>query len=103
MLLRVYIILFSCKLDFSESLLSNWIQEMPHLQTSLENRKAIGFLSKTGLYPLENRIATKPAFDVGHYRPASKMLFKWRFPGGPMMARFLRVVGSSLPSSMKRC
>ena len=31
----------------------------------LENHKAIGFLSRTGPDPLDNRKATKPAFNVG--------------------------------------
>ena len=46
----------------------------------LENHKNIGFLSNTGTDPLKNHTATKPAFNVG---PP----FKWRFAGGPMMAR----------------
>ena len=32
---------------------------------SLENREATGFLSNTGLDPLENHEATKPSFNVG--------------------------------------
>ena len=31
---------------------------------SLENHKAVGFLSNTGPDPQENHIATKPAFNV---------------------------------------
>ena len=31
----------------------------------LENHKAKGFLSNTGLEPLENGNTTKPAFNVG--------------------------------------
>ena len=33
--------------------------------TPLGNHKAIGFLSNTGLHPLENHKTTKPAFNVG--------------------------------------
>ena len=40
----------------------------------LKNHKNIGFLRNTGPDPLKNHKATKP--------------FKWRFAGGPMMARF---------------
>ena len=45
----------------------------------LKNHKAIGFLSNTGPVPLENRKATKPAFNYD----------------GPLLV----VYGSSLPSS----
>ena len=54
----------------------------------LENHKNIGFLSNTGLDPLKNHKATKPALNVGFdHRQAREILFKWRFAGGPMMAR----------------
>ena len=34
------------------------------------------------------KLAYKPAFNVGpHHRHASETPFKWRFAGGPMMAR----------------
>ena len=33
----------------------------------------IGFLSKTGLDPLENHKATKLAFNVGPYQPTSEI------------------------------
>ena len=49
----------------------------------LENYKTIVFLSNIGPDHLKNNKATKPAFNVG---PSS---FKWRFAGGPLMARFL--------------
>ena len=54
----------------------------------LKNQKNIGFLSKTGLDPLK---ITKPPIQhsmLGHHRPTSETPFKWRFAGGPMMARF---------------
>ena len=45
-----------------------------------------GFLGNIGPDPLENRKATRPEFNV---RPSSNETpFKWRFAGGPMMARF---------------
>ena len=46
------------------------------------------FLSNTRRDPLENRKTTKPGFDVGPLSTASVTPFKWRFAGGPMMARF---------------
>ena len=39
---------------------------------------------------------------LGHHRPASETSFEWRFAGAPLMARFLVVFGSSLPSSTKK-
>ena len=47
-----------------------------------------GFLSNNGPDLLNNHKATKPAFNVGSSSAASKTPFKWRFAGGPMMARF---------------
>ena len=52
----------------------------------LKNHKNIGFLRNTGADPLKNHKATKPAFNVGPSRFTSKMPFKWRFAGEPMMA-----------------
>ena len=54
----------------------------PGVGPLLENHKNIGFLSNTGPDPLKNHKATKPAFNVG-----PSLVFKWRFAGGPMMAR----------------
>ena len=50
------------------------------VRTPLKNLKNIGLLSNTALDPLNNDKATKPVFNVG---PS----FKWRFAGGPIMAR----------------
>ena len=52
-----------------------------------EKSQNIGFLSNTGLDPLKNHKATKPAFIVGHQLHGSKAPFKRHFAGGPMMAR----------------
>ena len=56
----------------------------------LKNHKNIGFLSNTGQDPLKNHKATVPSQNsmLGHHRHVSKTPFKWRFAGGPMMARF---------------
>ena len=54
----------------------------------LENHKAIGFFSNIGLVPLENHKATKPAFNLGHYRPVFETPFELCFAGGPMMTHF---------------
>ena len=37
------------------------------VRTPLENHKNIGVLSNTGLDPLKNHKATKPAFNAGHH------------------------------------
>ena len=37
-----------------------------------EKSKSIGCLGNTGLNPLKNRKATKPASQVGHHGPASE-------------------------------
>ena len=37
----------------------------------LKIHKNIGFLCNTGPDPQKNHKATKPAFNVGHHRPAS--------------------------------
>ena len=47
----------------------------------LKNHENIGFLCNSGPDPLKIHKATKPAFNEG---PS----FKWRFAGGPTMARF---------------
>ena len=61
------------------------------VRTPLENSQSHhyeGSLSNTGPDSVENHKASKPAFNVELHRPASETLFKWRFAGGPMMARF---------------
>ena len=66
--------------------------------TSPEKSHHIGLHSKTGPDPLKNHsyqasnqcwaIIGPPAkHNLGHHRPASETLFKWRFAGRPMMAR----------------
>ena len=58
---------------------------------SPENYKAIGFVSNTGLDPLENQKATKLPSQhsiLGHHWPASETPLKWRFAAGRMLARF---------------
>ena len=57
---------------------------------TLKNHKNIGFLSNTGPDPLKIKKLPSQHSTCGHHRPApvSKTPFKWRFAGGPMMARF---------------
>ena len=55
----------------------------PHLK----NYENIGVLSNSGPDPLKNHKATEPESMLGHHQHASEMPFKWRFAGGPMMAR----------------
>ena len=52
-----------------------------------ENHKNIGILSNTVPDPLKNHKATKPAFNVGQSSACQRNAIKWRFAGGPMMAR----------------
>ena len=54
----------------------------------LKNHKNIGFISNTGLDPLKNHKAIKPALILGHHQHTSETPFKWRFVGGLMLARF---------------
>ena len=56
-----------------------------------KNTKTIGFLSNTGLDPLKNYKATKPAFNV------APMAFRWRADEGPLI-----VVSCILPQSTKK-
>ena len=53
----------------------------------LENYKNIGFLSNTGPDPLKITKLPIQHSMLCHYRPASETPFKWRFAGGPIMAR----------------
>ena len=53
----------------------------------LKNHKNIGFLSNSDPDPLKNYKATEPAFNVGLPSGRQRTPFKWRFAGGPMMAR----------------
>ena len=55
----------------------------------LKNHKNIGFLSNTGLDPLKITNLPSQQSMLGHHRHASETPFKWRFAGGPMMARFI--------------
>ena len=62
----------------------------------------IGLLSNTGLDPLKNHKATKPAFNVGpssaRQRTAITMAFRWRAEDG----QFIVIFGSSIPSSTNK-
>ena len=52
-----------------------------------ENYKNIEFLSTTGPDPLKITKLPIQHSMLGHHRPASETPFKWRFAGGPLMAR----------------
>ena len=60
------------------------------VRTLNENIKAIGCFSNTGPGPLENHIATKPAFNAG---PSPARQCNAIF--GPVMVLLLEVFGSS--------
>ena len=64
--------------------------------------KNIGFLSNTGPDPLKNHKAIRGYHSMfGNHRLASETPFKWRFAGGPTMARFKWHFRFFLPSSTK--
>ena len=53
----------------------------------LENQKNIGFRSNTCPEPLKVTKLSSQHSMLGYHRYASETPFKWRFAGGPMMAR----------------
>ena len=69
----------------------------PH--PTLKNHKFIGFPSNTGP---EDQKATKPAFDVSHYRPASETPFQWRSAGRPIIAGFWWFLEPRSPQKTKK-
>ena len=50
-------------------------------------RVSLNFLSNTGPDPLKITKLPIQHSILGHHRPASETPFKWRFAGGPLMAR----------------
>ena len=56
--------------------------------TPLENHKAVGFLSDSGLYPLKITKLPSQHSMLGHHWPDSETPFQWHFAVGTMMARF---------------
>ena len=67
-----------------------------------ENHKNKGFLINTGVDPLKITKLQSQNSMLGHHRPASETPFKWRFAGGPMMARFFWIL-FPLIKKKKRC
>ena len=55
---------------------------------SPENHKNIEYLSNTGPDLLKFSKLPSQHSTLGHHRHPSETPFKWRFAGGPMMARF---------------
>ena len=53
----------------------------------LENYRNIGFLSNTGPDPLKIKKLPIQHAIFDHHQPTSETPFKWRFTGGPLMAR----------------
>ena len=60
------------------------------VRTPLKNHKNIGFLSNTGPDLLKITKLQRQHSKNDHYRHANETQFKWRFTGGPMMARLKR-------------
>ena len=54
----------------------------------LKTFKAIGFLSNTGLDPLENHNAIKLWPSSAHQRNAISMMFRWGAVDGPLLVVF---------------
>ena len=57
------------------------------VRTPLKNHKNIGFLRNAGPDSLKNLKSIKPAFNFAHSSARNLNGIKWRFAGGPMMAR----------------
>ena len=70
----------------------------------LENDKNIGFHSNTGPDPLKLTKLLGQHSMLGHHRHASETPFKWRYPGGPMMAHLEWYFDPLSPHQLKnRC
>ena len=61
------------------------VAQMPMRTIRSQN---IEFLSNTGPDPLKFSKLPSQHSKLGHHRHPSETPFKWRFAGGPMMARF---------------
>ena len=59
----------------------------PDIPPLTEKSQHKEFLSNTGQDPLKNHKAAKPDSISGRHLHAIETPFKWRFAGGPMMAR----------------
>ena len=57
------------------------------VRTPWKIAKNIGFPSDTGTDPLKITKLPSRHSMLGHQRPAGETPFKWRFAGGPLMAR----------------
>ena len=69
---------------------------------SLENYKAIMFLSHIGLDTLKNHKATKSVFNVRPSLTRQRNAIQWRFAGGPLMSRFLLYLDPSPFHQLKK-
>ena len=70
----------------------------PHVK----NHKYIGLFSNTGLDPLKIiKLPCKHSM-LGHHRHASETPFKWRFAGGPIMARLNWYLDPLSPRELKK-
>ena len=66
-----------------------------------ENRKFIGFPIDTGLDPLKITKLPSQHSMWGHYWPASKTPFQWRYAGRPIIACFWWFLGLRSPKKTK--
>ena len=70
----------------------------PHLKNHIN----IGVLSNTGLDPLKITKLPSQHSMLGHHRHASETPFKWRFAGGPIMARLNWYLDPPSPYQLKK-
>ena len=61
------------------------------------------FLSNAGPDPLKNHKDTKQHSMLGYHQHASEIPIKWRFAGGPMMARLKWYLDPLLSTTKKHC
>ena len=66
------------------------------------NYKKVGFHSNTGPDPLKITKLPIQHSMLGHQLPASKMPFKWHFPGRPFMAHLSWYLDLSSPHQTKK-
>ena len=68
----------------------------------LKSHKNIGFLSNTGPDPLKITKLPSQHSMLGHHRHTSETPFRWRFTGGPIMARLYWYLDPLSPHQLKK-
>ena len=78
------------------------IQRGDGVRTPLKKYKNIEFLSNAGLDPLKITKLPSQLSMLGHNRHTSETPFKWRFAGGPMMARLFWYLDPPSPHQLQK-